>query len=104
MEKNFQLVKKFPAEEKYGFSSQLTCAAVSVTANIAEGSARMSAKDQAHFSQLAYSSLMESLCLVLLACDREWIAENEAILQRGKIESTSSPINSLRKNQLSRSR
>jgi four helix bundle protein len=54
--------KLFPSSERHGLTSQLQRAAVSVMSNIAEGSARTSRKDQAHFSQLAYSSLMEAAC------------------------------------------
>lgn len=99
-----ELTQKFPAEEKYGLSRQLNRAAVSVTANLAEGSSRISAKDQAHFSQLAYSSLMESSCLLLLAGDQGWIDEDLLGQQRQKIQSPSSQINALRKSQLSRRR
>lgn len=100
----FDLVKKFPVEEKYGLSSQFTRAAVSVAANLAEGSGRISAKDQAHFSHLAYSSLMESACLLLLAGDQGWVGVDRLGQERQKIESLSNQINSLRKAQLSRSR
>ena len=55
----YGISKKFPDSEKYGLMSQMNRAAVSVASNIAEGSSRISKKDQAHFSQLAYSSLME---------------------------------------------
>jgi len=39
--KSFQLVSTFPKEEKYGISSQITRAAVSISSNIAEGSSRV---------------------------------------------------------------
>lgn len=100
----FGMVKSFPVEEKYGLSNQLTRSAVSVAANLAEGSSRTSAKDQAHFSQLAYSSLMESACLLLLAGDQEWIPADKVGQERKKIESLSNQINALRRIQLSRSR
>jgi len=55
----YSLTKEFPKEERFGLVDQLGRAVISVTANIAEGSSRLSAKDQAHFSNLAYGSLME---------------------------------------------
>ena len=100
----FGLVKGFPVEEKYGLSNQLTRSAVSVAANLAEGASRTSAKDQAHFSQLAYSSLMEAACLLLMAGDQGWVGADRIALEREKIESLSNQINALRKTQLTRSR
>src|SRR2546428_3481736 len=60
---------KFPQREIYGLISQCDRAAVSVAANLAEGSSRQSRKDQAHFSEIAYGSLMELACLLILCKD-----------------------------------
>src|ERR1700730_8044414 len=60
---------KFPQRETYGFTSQCNRAAISVVANLAEGSSRQSPKDQAHFSEIADGSLMELACLLILAED-----------------------------------
>src|SRR5216684_4420344 len=60
---------KFPQHEIYGLTSQLNRAAVSVAANLAEGSSRQSLKDQAHYSEIAYGSLMELACLLILCND-----------------------------------
>src|SRR5256885_13983285 len=57
---------RFPRSEIYGLASQCNRAALSVPANIAEGSSRQSRKDQAHFSEIAYGSLMELACLLVL--------------------------------------
>jgi four helix bundle protein len=46
----YKATKDFPSEEKYGLVSQLRRSVMSVTSNIAEGSSRMSSKDQAHFT------------------------------------------------------
>ena len=48
---------------------QLRRAAVSIVSNLAEGSARTSYKDKAHFSQIAYSSLIEVLNQLIIAND-----------------------------------
>src|SRR5262249_4590957 len=59
----------FPPRETYGLTSQCNRAAISVAANIAEGSSRRGPKDQAHFTEIAYGSLLELSCLFVLACD-----------------------------------
>lgn len=53
VKKIYMLAKKFPAEEKYGMASQITRAAISIPANIAEGSSRNSDRDYARFLQLS---------------------------------------------------
>jgi len=51
--------KPFPKEEKYGLTSQLRRAAVSIPSNIAEGCGRTSNKETAHFISIALGSLFE---------------------------------------------
>ena len=93
---------KFPQREIYGLTSQCNRAAVSVASNIAEGSARQSLKDQAHFSQIAYGSLMELACLFILSSDVGILsAENENVL-RQSIEGVSAQLNALHRSQLAR--
>lgn len=55
----YKQTQSFPNEEKYGLTSQIRRSALSIGSNIAEGSTRASAKDQAHFTTVAYGSLME---------------------------------------------
>ena len=62
-------MSNFPKHEVYGLTSQSNRAAVSVAANIAEGVSRQSLKDQAHFSEIAYGSLMELACLFIIGRD-----------------------------------
>lgn len=73
----YKATNNLPSEERFGLKSQLRRAAVSVASNLAEGSARKSKKDQAHFSQIAYSSLMEVACQLIIAKDLEYIEQNE---------------------------
>ena len=72
----YALVKTFPVEEKYALGDKLRRAVVSVTSNIAEGSGRQSFKDQAHFLELSYGSLMEVMSQLDLALDLSFI-DNE---------------------------
>lgn len=52
----YSLTARFPSEEKYGLSSQMQRAVVSVSSNIAEGSKRGSKKEFAHFLRIAQGS------------------------------------------------
>jgi four helix bundle protein len=65
--KSFQLTSLFPKEEKYGISSQITRAAVSIPSNIAEGSCRSSEKDYNRFLELSLGSTFELETQVLIA-------------------------------------
>ncbi|MHB1686064.1 MAG: four helix bundle protein [Ignavibacteriaceae bacterium] len=53
------LTKEFPREESFGLTNQLRRAAVSITSNIAEGSARKSSIERKRFYEIARSSLVE---------------------------------------------
>ena len=55
----YLVTKTFPADERFGLTSQMRRAAVSVSSNVAEGSGRSSDKDNAHFVETAYGSVME---------------------------------------------
>ncbi|MDD2229247.1 MAG: four helix bundle protein [Candidatus Cloacimonetes bacterium] len=66
VQKIYCLTKTLPAGERFGLTSQIQRAAVSVSSNIAEGASRKGYKDQAHFYQIAYASLMEVLCQLIL--------------------------------------
>ena len=96
----YLVAKQFPLTEQYGLTSQIQKASVSVMSNIAEGSARISRKDQAHFSQLAYSSLMEVACQLQLAQEMGYISAEDYKKLRKHITSLSMMINSLRRSQL----
>jgi len=55
----YRVPRKFPQDERYGLTSQLRRAAVSVPSNIAEGQARLSAADFRRFLGQARGSLVE---------------------------------------------
>jgi four helix bundle protein len=97
----YRLTKSFPRSEIYGLTSQTNRAAVSVAANLAEGSARTSRKDQAHFTQIAYGSLTELARLLILAADLQFLSSENESNVREEIESISRQLNALRKAQLS---
>ena len=73
----YKLLRKFPREETYALCDQLRRAVISVPSNIAEGSGRTSAKDQAHFFEMAYGSLMEVSCQIDIAQELGYITKED---------------------------
>ncbi len=65
--KSFRLTSSFPKEEKYGLSSQITKAAVSIPSNIAEGSSRTSLKEYNRFLEISLGSSFEVETQLLIA-------------------------------------
>ncbi len=70
--------KQFPVEERYGLIQQATRAAVAVPANIAEGHARGTRRDYAHFVSIARGSLMEVETYVMIV-DRLGLSDQKSI-------------------------
>ena len=73
----YNVTGKFPDDERFGLTSQLRRAAVSVVSNIAEGSGRNSDTDFAHFLEMSYGSLMEVVTQLVVAFDLGYIGEDE---------------------------
>ena len=89
----YRATKKFPDYEKYGLSSQFQRAAVSIIANIAEGSRRVSKPDKLHFMHIAQGSLEECRCYVLLSRDLGYVPEDEYSELNNSIEYASRLLN-----------
>ena len=64
----YRVTKLFPAAEQFGLTSQIRRAAVSVSANIAEGFARRTGKDKRGSYQTALASLSELDSHSQIAC------------------------------------
>ena len=73
----YKLLKKFPREEQFALCDQLRRAAVSIPSNIAEGCGRETQKEQTHFLNIAYGSLMEIYSQLDVACDLGYITNQE---------------------------
>ena len=96
----YGLTNNFPEEEKYGMVSQIRRAAVSITCNIAEGAGRKTGKDKANFTQVAFSSLLEVLNLLIVAVDLRYMEEKALEAIRPTIEHIGNKLNALRNAQL----
>lgn len=93
----YTITKDFPDEEKFGLVKQLRRAIISISSNIAEGSGRTSPKDQAHFYQIAFSSLLEVLSQLLISIELGFINKDKEIQLREQIIKIANKLNSLRK-------
>ncbi len=96
----YRVTATFPDHEKFCLVAQMRRAAISVSSNIAEGTSRAGLKDQAHFYQLSYSSLMELLSQLIVSHDLGLFSKEDYLIIRQQIEMISNKINALRKSVL----
>lgn len=73
----YKLAQKFPAEEKFALASQVQRAAVSITANIAEGFGRYSYQENIQFCRTARGSAFEVRDHLITAEDQKYISASE---------------------------
>lgn len=73
----YQIIERFPKEEKYALCDQLRRASISIPSNIAEGTSRISLKEQIHYIEIAFGSLMEVYCQLQLSIDLNYITAND---------------------------
>ena len=63
----YAVTANFPSDERFGLTSQVRRAAVSIPSNIAEGEGRRSRNEFGHFLSVAYGSLREVETQLLIA-------------------------------------
>ena len=69
----YKVLDTFPDSERFALCNQIRRAVVSIPSNIAEGMGRVSDKDQAHFLNIAYGSVMETYAQLDIANDLGYI-------------------------------
>lgn len=72
----YAVTGQFPSEEKFGLTSQMRRAAVSIPSNIAEGYARKNKKENAHFVSIAYGSATELETQLIIAKRLNFLQED----------------------------
>jgi four helix bundle protein len=65
----YRVTRAWPAEERYGLTSQIRRAAAAVPTNLAEGAAKRGSREFRRFVDIALGSLGEMAYLLLLARD-----------------------------------
>jgi len=73
----YRLTSETPFSKNWGLADQLTRAAVSIMANIAEGSERDTTKDFAHFLGMAAGSSAEVRSHLYIALDLGYITQDQ---------------------------
>ncbi len=73
----YDLVEKFPEEEKWGLISQIRRSVVSVPSNIAEGTGRQHSKETVQFLYIARGSLYEIETQLFLAFDQKYVGKKD---------------------------
>lgn len=96
----YELTNSFPENEKFGLISQLRRASISIASNLAEGTSRNTDKDKAHFTTMAFSSLMEVLNQLILSKELNFISKNDYERLREDIGKISNMLNALKRAQL----
>jgi len=73
----YRITRSFPEDERFGLTSQLRRAVISIESNIAEGNARNTIKDFIQFLYIARGSLAETESQLLIAKDIGYISSAE---------------------------
>ena len=81
----YRITKVFPKEELYGIVNQIRRSAVSVPANISEGSARNYTKEFIRFLRIAQASLSELETLIQISARLNFLNEDNYQALQGKI-------------------
>ena len=96
----YKITKSFPVDERYGLVTQIRRASTSICANLTEGSTRITPKDQAHFTTVAYGSLIELLNHLIIAHELNYIEANIFQKIRADIKNLAIKLSNYKKSQL----
>jgi four helix bundle protein len=94
----YRLAPLLPREETYGMRSQITRAAVSIPANIAEGWTRESDKEKAQFLAVAQGSLAETETYLTLCEEIGWFPASETERLRELLNEVGKMLSTMRRN------
>jgi four helix bundle protein len=93
----YRMTTGSPQNERYGLTSQLRRAALSVFTNIAEGSKRLTPQEYARFLNIAEASLAETEYLVMVSRDLGYMTATIATKAFSEISELSRMLHALRK-------
>lgn len=93
----YHLTDGLPKKEEYRMTAQLIRAAISIPANIAEGNARGSRKDYAHFISIARGSAAELETLLTLVVETQLAPATRVNELLSRVEEVGRMLNGLRR-------
>lgn len=98
----YAVTRGFPSDERFGLTSQMRRAAVSISANIAEGTSRWSRNDQARFMEIAAGSNFEVVSLAKIATNQGLLSDEQYAQLYTTAEVISRMLSGLRNSMLER--
>jgi four helix bundle protein len=91
----YALTRSMPRREEFRITAQIIRAAISIPANIAEGHARGSRKDYAHFVSIARGSTAELETLLLLTVSANLLSPDAVAPLIARVEEIARMLNRL---------
>lgn len=93
----YLITKLFPEDERFGLTSQVRRAMISVSCNIAEGTSRWSHKEKIRYIEIAYGSLMEVANCLILSSDLEYVSAEKFQELRLNLDEVANKLNGLKR-------
>ena len=81
----YRITSKFPADERFGLTSQMRRAVVSIGANIAEGCGRSTDADKQRFLQMSFGSAVELLHHMITSVDLGFLEQTDFDVLESKL-------------------
>lgn len=78
----YNITKTFPKDELYGLTKQIRRCAVSIPSNIAEGCARKTSKDTAHFLNISLGSVAELETQLIIAKELSYSKNIDSLFEK----------------------
>jgi four helix bundle protein len=93
----YKSTRAFPNDERFGLTSQIRRAAVSVAANIVEGCARDTQKELLQYLNVAFGSAREVGYHISLATRLGYLPDSDAQILSAKYDETARVLSGLRR-------